>query len=89
MVFTEPKTYALRLFFQDIKDLVEGLRPEDIETSTKVGIRPQLVDWKIKVLVSDFVVLKSANSIHIMNTVSPGFTSSMAFAKFVEEKYIS
>jgi L-2-hydroxyglutarate oxidase LhgO len=89
VVFTEPKKYALRLFFQDIKDLVEGLRPEDIETSTKVGIRPQLVDWKIKVLVSDFVVLKSANSIHIMNTVSPGFTSSMAFAKFVEEKYIS
>jgi len=88
LAFTESKKYATRSFFEDIKDLIENLSPEDIEPSDKVGIRPQLVDWKSKELVSDFVVEKSENSIHILNAVSPGFTSSMAFAEFVADKYL-
>lgn len=88
VTFSEPKKYALKFFFENVKDLVENLSLEDIEPSNKVGIRPQLVDWKNKELVMDFVVLKSGNSLHILNTISPGFTSSMAFAKFVVENYI-
>jgi hypothetical protein len=37
----------------------------------------------------DIVVLKHKNSIHILNAVSPAFTSSTAFAKFIVEKYIA
>ena len=88
IAFAEPKKYSPWLFFQDIKDLVEGLSIEDIEPSSKVGIRPQLVDWTSTSLVSDFVVLRSENSIHILNAVSPGFTSAMAFAEYVVKKYI-
>jgi L-2-hydroxyglutarate oxidase LhgO len=88
VALVEPKKYGPWLFFKDIKDLVEGLSIEDIEPSSKVGIRPQLVDWTSTLLVSDFVVLKSENSIHILNAVSPGFTSAMAFAEYVVEKYI-
>jgi len=63
--------------------LVKRLLPEWIEPSDRVGIRPQLVDWEKKELVMDFVVIKDGNTIHILNTISPAFTSSMAFAKFV------
>jgi L-2-hydroxyglutarate oxidase LhgO len=85
---SEPGKYFLRSFFEEIKDMIHDLNIEDILPSHKVGIRPQLVDWQKKELVMDFAVLKHKNSIHILNAVSPAFTSSMAFAEFVVEKYI-
>ncbi|KPJ97830.1 MAG: aminobutyraldehyde dehydrogenase [Nitrospira bacterium SG8_35_4] len=86
---SEPGKYFLRSFFEEIKDMIHGLNIKDILPSNKAGIRPQLVDWHKKELVMDFVVLKHKNSIHILNAVSPAFTSSMAFAEFVVEKYIA
>ena len=68
--------------------MVDGLSVNDIEPSNKAGIRPQLVDWHNKELVMDYVVLKHENSVHILNTISPGFTSSMAFAEFVVREYV-
>lgn len=84
---SEPGKYFLRSFFEGIKDILNDLDIGDILPSQKVGIRPQLVDWQKKELVMDFAVLKHKNSIHILNAVSPAFTSSMAFAEFVVEKY--
>jgi L-2-hydroxyglutarate oxidase LhgO len=86
---SEPGKYFLRSFFEEIKDMINDLNIEDILPSDKAGIRPQLVDWHKKELVMDFIVLKHKNSIHILNTVSPAFTSSMAFAEFVVNTYIS
>ncbi len=88
VALTEPKKYTINSVFQDVKEMVEGLHMEDIERSNKIGIRPQLVDWEKKELVMDFVILKHEKSIHVLNAVSPGFTSSMAFAEFVVDKYI-
>ena len=68
--------------------MVKRLLPEWIESSDRVGIKPQLVDWEKKELVKDFVVIKDGNTIHILNTISPAFTSSMAFAKFVVNNYV-
>jgi L-2-hydroxyglutarate oxidase LhgO len=89
VALSEPKKYTVTSVFQDVKEMVEGLNLEDIEQSDKIGIRPQLVDWEKKELVMDFVVLKHEKSIHILNTISPGFTSSMAFAEFVVDNYIN
>lgn len=86
---SEPGKYFLKLFFTEIKDMIHDVNIEDILPSHKTGIRPQLVDWQKKELVMDFTVLKHKNSIHILNAVSPAFTSSMAFAEFVVEKFIS
>ncbi|MCK5506695.1 MAG: L-2-hydroxyglutarate oxidase [Thermodesulfovibrionia bacterium] len=88
VVLTEPKKYVPKFFFDEVKELVENLAIKDIERSSKVGIRPQLVDWEKKKLVTDFVILKADNSIHILNTISPGFTSAIAVAQYVVEKYI-
>ncbi len=53
----------------------------DIEPSEKVGIRAQLVDWRTKELVMDFQVIADGDAIHILNPVSPAFTSSMDIAQ--------
>ncbi len=47
------------------------------------GIRAQLVDKRDLSLVMDFLVEKKENQIHILNAVSPAFTASFAFAKYV------
>ena len=36
----------------------------------------------------DFVVEKNENSIHILNAVSPAFSSSMSFAKYVVDQIV-
>jgi hypothetical protein len=53
-----------------------------------VGIRAQLLDWDKKELVMDFLVVKKDHSIHMLNPVSPAFTSSMELARTVIEEYL-
>ncbi len=88
VALTEPKKYFKNYFYRDIAPMVKELEPEDIIPSSKVGIRPQLVNWDTKELVMDFLVLKDSNSIHILNAISPAFTSAFAFAEFVVSEYI-
>lgn len=61
--------------------------PSNIELSSKVGIRSQIFDKKSKKLFNDFVVIKQNNIIHILNAISPAWTSSFAMADFICEKY--
>ncbi|RLB05541.1 MAG: L-2-hydroxyglutarate oxidase [Deltaproteobacteria bacterium] len=81
--FIEVRKYKTGVFYSNAKKLVKGLEFRDILPSQKVGIRPQLIDWNTKQLVMDFVVLKDGNSLHVLNAISPGFTSSMSFAKIL------
>lgn len=83
IALTEPKKYIKAYFFNDVKRLVDEIGIDDIEPSDKVGIRPQLVDWEKKELVMDYLIIKDSESIHIMNSISPAFTSSMSFARYV------
>lgn len=76
----EPRKYGAKAFFRDAARLVKQLSPADIEPSGKVGIRAQLVDWKSLELVMDFLVIADGDSIHVLNPISPAFTSSMDIA---------
>lgn len=87
--FQELKKYFVRFFYQDAKSLIPELKIEDILPSKKVGIRPQLIDIIERKLIMDFVILEDANSIHILNAISPAFTSSMAFAKMIVNRIVS
>lgn len=84
----EPKKYLSKYFFQDAKKLVKELRPEWLMKATKVGIRPQLINLREKKLMMDFLVVKERHSLHVLNAISPAFTSSMAFAKFIIKEYL-
>jgi L-2-hydroxyglutarate oxidase LhgO len=80
---SEAKKYIDKYFLSEAKKLVPQIKLEDLQDTPKVGIRPQLVDWKSKELVMDFILLKDGDSLHILNAISPAFTCSMAFAKHV------
>ena len=84
---SETKKYFTKYMFSEAKRLVPELKIEDVEDTPKVGIRPQLIDWKSKKLVMDFIVLKDGNSLHILNAISPAFTCSMAFAEHVVNEF--
>jgi L-2-hydroxyglutarate oxidase LhgO len=50
------------------------------------GIRAQLVHLPTGKLEQDFVVKGLANSTHVLNAVSPGWTSSIPFGQWIAEK---
>ncbi len=84
----EPKKYFFRSFFNDARALVKELAPEDVAPSPKAGIRPQLVNLQTHELVMDFVIEKDDESVHILNSISPAFTSSMSFAEMVVREHL-
>ena len=51
------------------------------------GIRSQLVHLPSGKLEQDFVVRLEANSIHILNAVSPGWTSAIPFSRWIVEEF--
>jgi L-2-hydroxyglutarate oxidase LhgO len=83
VAFTEPKKYLKHFVWKEARKLVPKLSPGDLTSTEHVGIRPQLLHWPTKKLVMDYLILDSGNSLHILNPISPAFTSSMAFAEDV------
>ncbi len=69
--------------------LYYGLDSNSFYKSELNGIRAQLINLKTKSLVSDFVVHVDNRSLHILNAVSPAFTSCLPFSKFIVEKIFS
>ena len=52
------------------------------------GIRSQLVDLHSGELVQDFLIEKTENETHILNAVSPGWTSAIPFAKWIHMEHV-
>ena len=84
--FSEARKYLRKYFYKEAQKLVPALLPKDLKSSGKIGIRSQLVNWEEKKLVGDYVVCREKNSVHVLNAVSPAFTSSMSFVKYVVDK---
>ncbi|OGW77958.1 MAG: hypothetical protein A2Z83_05105 [Omnitrophica bacterium GWA2_52_8] len=84
LVRSEISRYPLRGMMPHIRRLAPGLTEADfLPGFAKVGIRAQLFDAKNRRLVMDFLVEQGRHSTHILNAVSPGFTSSFAFAEWL------
>ncbi|MDQ6964019.1 MAG: L-2-hydroxyglutarate oxidase [Mariprofundales bacterium] len=78
---------ALRIFRSKFTEaarlLTPALKREDLLVCNKVGIRAQLLDTRKHELVMDFVIENGSSSTHVLNAISPAFTSSMSFAKYI------
>lgn len=79
-VKSEISRYRPKNFYEEARTLVPDLQPQDIEGFYKVGIRAQLLNLKTQMLEMDFVLRKEKNSLHVLNAISPAFTSAFAFA---------
>ncbi len=72
-------------FLRQAAHLVNGLNIPHRVLNRTAGIRAQLIDSN-GTLVDDLVIETTPRSIHILNVVSPGMTSSLAFAKWFSQK---
>ncbi len=52
------------------------------------GIRAQLVHLPTGKLEQDFIVTKGLNATHILNAVSPGWTSAISFGNYVSKDFV-
>lgn len=86
LVRREAPMYLKSRFYAQAKRLVDELHEDWIEPSAKVGIRPQLVNLKEARLEMDFLMEKGPNSLHVLNSISPAFTSSLAVGQYVCEQ---
>ncbi len=71
-------------FLREIQKLCPSVQKENL-LPYRSGIRAQMVDRRGKML-DDIVIEFRENSTHILNVVSPGMTSSLAFAEYVVNK---
>jgi L-2-hydroxyglutarate oxidase LhgO len=83
LVNTEVKKYLKPWFLKSARKIINNLDSKDLIASNKVGIRPQLVNVKTKTIEMDYIIENGSNSTHILNSISPSFTSSFSFAKMV------
>lgn len=89
LAIDEIKKYNMKYFAGLAENLVKKLDVKGFDEWGKPGIRAQLLNKQSKELVMDFVVEGDNNSIHVLNAVSPAFTCSFPFAKWVVDNYIT
>lgn len=88
LAISELKKYNKSHFLNLALNLTNSLDKSGYTSWSKPGIRAQLLDTNTLELVQDFVVKQDKNTTHILNAVSPAFTCSMSFAKWVVKKYL-
>ncbi len=84
----EVRKYAKSYMAEQSLRLVKNLDTSKFNKWGISGIRAQLYDVSKKELVDDFIVESGEDSTHILNAVSPAWTSSFPFADWVVENYI-
>ncbi|MDD3343632.1 MAG: L-2-hydroxyglutarate oxidase [Sulfurospirillaceae bacterium] len=88
LAFSEVKKYWKGHLLGLAKGLTHKIELRGFDSWSTPGIRAQLLNTKTLELVQDFVVEGDAKSVHVLNAVSPAFTSSMPFSEWVVENYI-
>jgi (S)-2-hydroxyglutarate dehydrogenase len=88
LAFEEVRKYNKSFFVNLAAKLVHSIDKSGFTEWSKPGIRAQLMNMKTLELVQDFVVEGDSKTVHVLNAVSPAFTSSFPFAKWVVENYV-
>jgi L-2-hydroxyglutarate oxidase LhgO len=84
LALSEMQNYNRKKFIAKAKSMVRKIG--DNFAPIPAGIRAQLLNRTTNELVQDFVIEHKKGSTHILNAVSPAFTCSFAFAKFVVDE---
>ena len=70
-------------FLAAVQRLLPAITSEDMIQTPKVGIRPQLINVRTGKLEMDYILQHTDRSTHVLNSISPAFTSSFAFAEMI------
>ena len=85
---SELPKYVRSSLVRSARDLVPDLPPKAFTKRGKPGIRAQLFDLRERRLEMDFVIEGDEFSTHVLNAVSPGWTTSLAFAEHVIDTHV-
>lgn len=88
LAWQEGRRYFKPWFAQAAQALLPRLKAEHLQPSDKVGIRAQMLDRKTSRLVTDFVIERGQGSTHVLNAISPAFTSAFPFARLVLDQFM-
>ncbi len=88
LALEEIKKYKRAYLISLAQKMVYKIDANAFNQWSKPGIRAQLLDTDSLELLDDFVIEANKKTIHILNAVSPAFTSSFAFARWIVERYI-
>jgi (S)-2-hydroxyglutarate dehydrogenase len=83
LAIEEIKKYSKSRLLQLASSLARGIKKENFTKFGKPGIRAQLLNIREKKFEMDFILEGDNKSIHILNVVSPGFTSSFPFSQYI------
>ena len=78
--------YSKNCFLTAARKLMPALQESNLVPTSKAGIRPQLINVKTKKLEMDYVFERTERSVHVLNAISPAFTSSFAFAEMIVDQ---
>lgn len=88
LALREAPRYLKTYFAQAAQALLPRLKAQHLLASSKVGIRAQMFDRAAGKLMTDFLVERGPYSTHIINAISPAWTSAFPFARYVVDTYI-
>lgn len=86
LALQEVKKYSRSYLVKVAGNLAEDVQKKDYTLWGHPGIRAQLYNKKENLLEMDFKMEYNSRSMHILNAVSPAFTASGPFARYVVEK---
>jgi L-2-hydroxyglutarate oxidase LhgO len=84
----EMRKYNKNFLISHALKMVKHIDASKFSEWSTPGIRAQLLNKKTLSLVQDFVVEGDAKSVHVLNAVSPAFTSSIPFADWVVKEWV-
>jgi L-2-hydroxyglutarate oxidase LhgO len=85
---TELPKVSLKVLTESGALLVPSSNSQVSWKTKKPGMRAQLVNLSTGKFEMDYVVRKYRNQVHILNAVSPGWTSSLPFARWIVAEYL-
>ena len=89
LIKAEMPKYLRRYLVGQASRLAPSVRSRDFTTKGRVGVRAQLLHVPTGRLEMDFVVRDGERSTHILNAVSPAWTSALAVADYVVDGIVA
>ena len=83
LAHVELSKYLKRNFLVAATRLLPDITAQDMIPTAKSGIRPQIVNVREGILEMDYILQHTDHSTHVLNAISPAFTSAFAFAKII------
>jgi L-2-hydroxyglutarate oxidase LhgO len=88
LLSTELPKLSKRILISEASSLAPSARKIKGWKSRPPGIRAQLIDTNSGQLQQDFVVLPGSKSTHVLNAVSPGWTSAIPFGRWIAREKV-